>query len=746
VDDSSTDAPESPDRPDLTARLPRFRLVRRLSRTNMSEVFHALDLQHGRPVALKVVGREFLAAPGARARFERETRIALGLDHPNIVPAYDAGHSADGELSYLAMRFVEGTDLGKVLDHRRLRFERTMEIGRAVAAALDTAHAQGLVHRDVKPGNILLETETGRIYLCDFGIARALDPALTRVTATGGFIGTRYYAAPEQEDGREVGPAADAYALACVLYHCLAGHPPGAHSDFAHPGLPALRRALDQDPAARPATCRELVDDLVRTTHEAERAARRKRRLRLAGLPAAALVVVALLVTWFATRGPAGADRPALADVPAALRADCGTADHPIAGATSSVTCRDPSGQSATTSTFADSKQADSAYAAALAESGVAPRQGDCTTATGGEHRYPATGPALGRALCYTRDGTSTVVWTEDAAHSVSRAEAPDDAALRKAWTGWTGNPAFPTRDESALIDVAAGTGCVRAAAADLDAYPGAVAGITCTPAGTGARSVSYYRFAAFPALRTAFTGLVTAAKAPSGSPCPGTPFLGTTRFDWLSVDLGQVLCHPGPEGTVAMDWSLEAFSMIGHVTATSPDAAGGWWTQWHIAPLSRIVDAVNTSASPAFPTPAERTLLGHVPAQSRLNCVRPSPDQKWQDLGAITPVAAVACGRTSGAGLVVYYQLPDAATMGQVFNSTGDSQYPCTSLPKDFAGDRPYTRNGRTGRLACGSYENGGERYLKWTDDQTRIEAVAHRGSEPFVLIDWWTHDAGPG
>ncbi|WP_051790922.1 serine/threonine-protein kinase [Amycolatopsis jejuensis] len=734
-----TEAPTL-DRPDITARLPRYRLVRQLARTRMSEVFEALDTQSGRPVALKVVGPEFMAVPGFRTRFERETRIARELVHPNVVRAVDAGFTADGGLGYLAMEYVRGTNLARLLDRGPLPFAQTVAIGRGIAAALDAAHARRLVHRDVKPGNILLDDTTGQAYLCDFGIARQLD--LTQLTATGAFLGTVSYAAPEQRAGKPADAAADVYSLACVLYECLAGAPPHHHTDLAHPAVNVLRRSLSTNPAARHPTCTALVDDLVAATE----AAQRRRRWVRAGIPAAAVVVVGLLVAWLTTGGPSGLDDATISRLPAALRADCATADPPAPGATSTFTCHS-AGRPATTALYADPKQASDAYATALSRAGVSRDQGDCTAATGGEHRYPATGPALGRAFCQVRDGQSIVVWKDDAARAVTTATAPaaDDAGLRTAWAGWTGVPAFPTADEQALVQIAAGTGCHRAPPADLGDYSGASAGVACIPRGTGTRAVSYYRFADPATLRTTFDGLVTAAKAPSGTACPGTPFLGTTRFDWLSVDLGQVLCHPGPQSTVAIDWSLESFGVLGHVTGTTADATGGWWKDWHLAPLSRIVTQVNTQSSPAFPTQAERTLLDRIPAASRVNCVRPSADQRWQDLGAVQPVAAVACGRTSGAELVVYYQLPDAATMNQVYNSTQTTEKACTDLPEKFSADRPYSRGGRTGRLACGTVDSDGERYLKWTDDQAGVLAVAHRGSDAFPMIDWWNHDAGP-
>ncbi|WP_336157872.1 serine/threonine-protein kinase [Amycolatopsis sp. VC5-11] len=732
-----TEAPTL-DRPDITGRLPRYRLVRQLARTRMSEVFEAADTTDGRAVALKVVGPEFMAVPGFRTRFERETRIARELEHPNIVPVLDAGFTEDGYLGYLAMEYVRGTNLARTLaDRGPLSFKETLGIGREIAAALDAAHDRRLVHRDVKPGNILLDAD-GRAYLCDFGIARQLD--LTQLTATGAFLGTVGYAAPEQRQGKPAGPAADVYSLACVLCECLAGAPPGHHAELGHPGVRALRRSLSTDPAARHPTCTALVEDLV----AAERWDRRRRWLLRAGVPAVA--AAGLLVASLTTGALSGVDDATLARMPAALRTDCATADTPVSGATATITCHDPSGRAATTALYADQKQASDAYSALLSRVGETAGQGDCAVASGAEHRYPATGPALGRVFCHAGGGQSMVVWKDDAARAVTTATASanDDAALRAAWVGWTGAPAFPTPDETALAEIAAGNKCHRAAPADLGNYPGAIAGISCTPRGTGARDVSYYRFPDTRTLRASFDGLVTAAKAPSGKPCPGAS-PSTTRFDWLSVDLGQVLCRPGREGTVAIDWSLDSFHVLGHVAGASQEGTGGWWTQWHLAPLSRIVAQVNRESSPAFPTPAENALLHRIPPASRINCVRPSADQRWQDLGAVQADAAVACGQTSGAGLVVYYQLPDTATMNQVFNSTQTTEKACTDQPPDFAADRPYARGGRTGRLACATLRPSGERYLKWTDDQSGILAVAHRGTEPFAMIDWWNHDSGP-
>lgn len=177
------------DRRDITDRLPRYRLLRQLSKTEMSEVFLAVDTMLNRQVALKVVGPELMGRPTFRDRFERESDIAVTLEHPNVVPAYAAGASADGELCYLAMRYIRGSNLRQVLNERgRLGLDETIAVGRQVAAALDAAHDRGLIHRDVKPANILVEEGTNQVYLCDFGIAR--NTALATISVAGAFIGT----------------------------------------------------------------------------------------------------------------------------------------------------------------------------------------------------------------------------------------------------------------------------------------------------------------------------------------------------------------------------------------------------------------------------------------------------------------------------------------------------------------------------------------------------------------------------
>jgi len=231
----------------------------------MGIVYRATQLSLARPVALKLIAPEHAADAGFRERFERESRMAAAIDHPNIIPVYAAGEE-DGRL-YLAMRWVEGTDLHRLLrEHGRLEPVRAARIIDQVGGALDAAHAAGLVHRDVKPANVLLSGE--HAYLADFGLTRLAGSNDTMTTA-GHFLGTVDYMAPEQFRNGEVDARTDVYALGCVLFAALTGAPPFprdtvpqtilAHMNDAPPkaaGVPkdfhrVLARALAKAPEDR---------------------------------------------------------------------------------------------------------------------------------------------------------------------------------------------------------------------------------------------------------------------------------------------------------------------------------------------------------------------------------------------------------------------------------------------------------------------------------------------------------------
>ncbi len=256
-----------------------------LSRGGMGTVYKAEHLGLGRTVALKVLAPRLADSEAFRKRFVRESRVLAAMEHPNIIPIYDAGE-ADGVL-YISMRYVDGPDLSALIEHEgRLEPQRTLAIGSQVADALDAAHLGGVIHRDVKPANVLIASGRGRgasdhCYLCDFGLIKQFDSEYD-LTLTGQFVGSIPYVAPEQIEGRPQDGRADVYALACVLFQCLTGLLPFDRENdvavvYAHlrdppPSLSALRpdlpagmdavfaKAMAKSRDERFATCIELVE------------------------------------------------------------------------------------------------------------------------------------------------------------------------------------------------------------------------------------------------------------------------------------------------------------------------------------------------------------------------------------------------------------------------------------------------------------------------------------------------------
>ena len=256
-------SPDQGDRPIVLAS--RYRLERRLAQGGMAEVWLATDLSLDRRVALKWLKPSLAADPIVAERFRREAVAVARLTHPNIVAVHDV--FAEGGRQAVVMQLVDGKSLRQLLDvQTRLSPELTIHIGTCVAAALDAAHRAGFVHRDVKPGNILV-TPDGRVLLTDFGIAKGLDGG-DDLTSDNVMMGTAKYLSPEQVRGRRLDGRADLYSLGLVLYECLAGRVPflgetdadtaarqaAARSHRSRPAPPdALARPRRPDPpAARP--------------------------------------------------------------------------------------------------------------------------------------------------------------------------------------------------------------------------------------------------------------------------------------------------------------------------------------------------------------------------------------------------------------------------------------------------------------------------------------------------------------
>jgi serine/threonine protein kinase len=271
--------------PRIGTRIGDYQIQQLLGRGGMSVVYLAEHIRLHRKVALKLLSPELAVDDTFRRRFESEWERLAQLDHPNIIPVFEAGE-ADG-LLYIAMRYVQTTDLRALITNEgRLDPERAVDIVAQTASALDAAHKQDLVHRDVKPHNILVTigggTEEGsdHIYLADFGLTKHTQ-SVSGLTQTGHFMGTIDYVAPEQIAGKTVDGRTDEYALGCVLFECLTGHPPFRREEetailFAHlqepppratehrPELPpalddVLATAMAKDPNQRYATCMEFA-------------------------------------------------------------------------------------------------------------------------------------------------------------------------------------------------------------------------------------------------------------------------------------------------------------------------------------------------------------------------------------------------------------------------------------------------------------------------------------------------------
>jgi WD40 repeat protein len=271
------------DDPRVGTELAGYRIESLLGWGGMSVVYLAEDLRLKRKVALKLLAAGLAEDESFRDRFLRESELAASIDHPSIIPIYEAGTTED--VLFIAMRYVEGRDLKERLERGRLDPAEAIGILAQVASALDAAHARGLVHRDVKPSNMLLDTGarpdgSDHVYLADFGLTKRISEE-TGVGEDGQLLGTIDYVAPEQIAGEEIDGRADVYSLACVLYECLVGQPPFRRDSdtavvFAHletespapsaqrPELPAaldgvIARALAKEPKQRYPNCREFA-------------------------------------------------------------------------------------------------------------------------------------------------------------------------------------------------------------------------------------------------------------------------------------------------------------------------------------------------------------------------------------------------------------------------------------------------------------------------------------------------------
>ena len=467
-----------------------YRIVGTLGRGGMSVVYLAEHDWLQRKVALKVLAPQLAEDERFRERFVRESRLAASLDHPNVIPIYEAGASG-GDL-FIAMRFVEGTDLRTLLhEHGALEPARAVAIVRQVAAALDAAHELGLVHRDVKPGNVLLARQRGseageHVYLSDFGLTKR-STSDSGITGTGQFVGTLDYAAPEQFKGGAPDARTDVYSLGCMLFECMTGRPPfEAENDaglmYAHlqepqpvvtagrPDLPrevdgVVAKAMAKAPADRYQAAGTLADEASRAlgldAGAAEGAGSRggSRSRLLGAVVAVAVALVAGVVVSSLFRGDAPARsqvpqtplvRPSptplpafptveralsvdeqrlLTYIPEGVTGDCSPLDRnePIQGELATLVCRTDDVE-----VLYEQFPTQDLMNAAFQQNanGTSAPEGECATEHLAVSSYTVGGEPAGRVLCYTvsvdRVDRSHIEWTDENATIYAHAVRDD--------------------------------------------------------------------------------------------------------------------------------------------------------------------------------------------------------------------------------------------------------------------------------------------------------------------------------
>lgn len=577
-----------------------YRLDAQLGRGGMGVVYEAYDTVRERRVALKVLVPHLADDETFRARFLREARTVAGLSSPHTVPVHDFG--VLDEHLFLDMALVDGSDLAAVLARGPLSPVRAVSITEQVADALDTAHERGLVHRDVKPANVLLARrrpdQADFAYLSDFGLARSTS-GNDGLTATGTVVGTADYMSPEQIEGRPVDARSDVYALGCLLFHCLAGRPPytgsnqvlvlDAHRTAAPPVLPAggtwgdldavVTRALAKDPADRFASAGELAS--------AARSA-----LAAAAASGAAPTVVGLRTGPTPTVGAAAAD----AETPPPTPVPAPQPDPLVSP--------QPAWQPEPSAAPLDHLQHQMAHASPTGTVGAPRRRGLSRGAVvgivlGSVALVVVLGGlaalALGVAL---RGGTSTASGSGGASTSGGSQSTGGQSSSGQSSSGPSSSASVPGAtaagevlpEDAALLQLLPTdlTGCRSAA---LDAYAGQtpVAAVACTAKSLQGARINVLQFADETSRDTAFSDYAGLGTASGTERCPAVDGSGPwTSPDGTGGGLASCYLVTDPESSDGAEFAVMAWSVTGQpffLTAYDPaqtdlDALYAWQQQ----------------------------------------------------------------------------------------------------------------------------------------------------------------------
>jgi hypothetical protein len=713
-----------------------YRILGVLGRGGMSVVYRAEDMRLGRHVALKVLSREVNEEPAFRERFERESRILASIEHRNIVDVFHADQH-DG-VAFLAMRLIDGADLGAVLRQRgRLAPDDVGHVIGEVAQALDEAHSHGLVHRDVKPGNILIAggadpIHQSRVLLSDFGLSKRND-APTQLTSTGQFLGTVDYVAPEQIQGADIDGRADLYALACVAYQCLAGHPPFHEAHEA--------AALMAHLVTRPPSLSDIRPDLP---------------------PAVSQVLARGMAKNRDQRPPRCADfaeqlRRALAG-PARTAGAVGAADapQPHAAQRPGQPAQVPARPSAAPP-----------VAAAGQREPRAPVARDATTYVPLARPYrtghrPRTGSRRWTPLMSIAVTSISLVVIGLAAVAVL--QALGGAPNPPVGGATLSPPATTTAEPSPTIELVDLEGrlvqhipaAVRPSCQPETPVAPALAARTCQ-AEAGAVELRYSVFADDRAMNETYEQIRNSLAVVRGSGTRGTrcadPATWPNEGPWTHNDraTGRLLCVV-VGGWPRMEWT----DLRSHVLTEAIEHAGDglrlylFWKDGRFPTLARPSPSAPATpiAQPSPPslTPSEEQLLSHVPADLRGSC-RPGHGVEFVS-------AALICWARGGSIEVGYALYADSSAMSEAYvrsrvglgiDADSPDQDDRCSDPATWPNEGPYTfRREDRGRVLCIAL--AGVPRMQWTDHVLNILTYAiEHGRNAERLYEFWVSDAGP-
>ena len=711
-----------------------YRLEELIGQGGMSAVYRAEHVHLGKHVAVKILSPALAHDEDFRERFLRESRTAASIEHPNIIPIYDAGE-VDGRL-YIAMRYVAGLDLKRLIEREGpLSLGRTLFFIEQITSALDTAHALGLVHRDVKPGNVLVVSGTERVFLTDFGVVK--HSGSTGLTRTGYFLGTIDYAAPEQIEGRPVDARTDVYAVGCLVYECLTGAPP-----FHRAGEMAVIHAhLTEDPP-RPSLKRPDLPPSIDTVVAVAMAKQQADRYPSAGALAHALRAVALDDVADAPRPPA--ERPAL---------------HPtvVSQSQPAKVMPTPAGQSL-------------APVAPPSESAEARPVRD-QSPPGGRESADGGGAAKPRRWRLGKKGLVALVALALAAAAgivfAVRSPGGSHGQAAMSHSAMTAGGYPDAIDEELLlahIPMGIRSNCRRITPIATAVF---LRSVKCAQGGRHG-FVTYSRAHSGDALRAYFLQQVqnVGLQYPTRSTCRATqPAADEWQREGLTTHVegpsrraeGRVLCNQ--QGSIAsIDWTDTPTKIF----AQASRPAGQWsslYAWWRSAAGPEKDIGREESMVPVkgrYPNAIEQELLlNHIPPALRKGCARSNAFDHTVFL------AAVSCSPRIAGGTVEYMYAHNGSAMKIFSNNeitaaglnfptsgkcaSGDDAADTWRRRDDIGHIENHFSRQAEGRVLC--YLAGGQAIIEWTDSPTGIYARATApATARRALYNWWKNGAGPG